>query len=199
MTKKTGPTDSSEPHPKASPPSVRSGTRTAQKPPPIPGVAQKPPPIPGVPLPPSVSSALKPPRPPRPASPSSSPGAPPRARQVTSDQRTHQIETIGRGLGELHALLAAIAAELEALRAHERGLSGAGSQKLHELAAALRQAAGAPNPVRPTARPKGPPPIPTAKPRGPMLSTMDISEMAELVESMSPPPLPSVDIDDESW
>jgi hypothetical protein len=32
-----------------------------------------------------------------------------------------------------------------------------------------------------------------------MLSTMDISEMAELVESMSPPPLPSVDIDDESW
>ena len=205
MTKKTGPNDGSEPHPKASPPSVRSGTRTAQKPPPIPGVAQKPPPIPGVPLPLSASSALKPPRPPRPPSPSSSPSspsspvAPPKARQATAEQRSHQIETIGRGLGELHALLATIAAELEALRAHERGLSGEGSQKLHELAAALRHAAGAPASVRPAARPKGPPPIPTAKPRGPMLSTMDISEMAELVESMSPPPLPSVDIDDESW
>lgn len=196
MTKKTGLTDSSALQPKASPPSVRSGTRTAQKPPPIPGVAQKPPPIPGVPLPLSASSARTPPRP---ASPSSSPAAPPRIRQATAEQRSHQIETIGRGLGELHALLATIAAELEALRAHERGLSGEGSQKLHELAAALRHAAGAPASVRPAARPKGPPPIPTAKPRGPMLSTMDISEMAELVESMSPPPLPSVDIEDESW
>jgi hypothetical protein len=35
-----------------------------------------------------------------------------------------------------------------------------------------------------------------------MRSIMDISEIAELVESMAPPPfepLPSVDIDDESW
>ena len=85
------------------------------------------------------------------------------------------------------------------LRASEPALSGAGSQKLHDLAAALRQAAGVAPSVRPTAKPKGPPPIPSTKPRGPMLSTMDISEMAELVESMSPPPLPSVDIDDESW
>jgi hypothetical protein len=217
MTKKTGATDGSESHPKVSPPSVRAGSRTAQKPPPIPGAANKPPPIPGLPssastapqpprpLPSSASTAPQPPhapQPPRatsPASPPSSPVAPPRARQATLEQRSQQIETIGRGLGELHALVAAIAAELDTLRATERALSGAGSQKLHDLAVALRQAAGVAPSVRPTVRPKGPPPIPSARPRGPMLSTMDISEMAELVESMAPPPLPSVDIDEESW
>ena len=32
-----------------------------------------------------------------------------------------------------------------------------------------------------------------------MRSTMDISELAELVESLAPPPLLDVDIDDEGW
>jgi hypothetical protein len=131
---------------------------------------------------------------------------------ASPEQRSHQIESIGRGLGELHALLAAVADELEALRVAERALTKDGAHKLLELATSLRRAAGQSPSVRPAARPKGPPPIPTtdpspasrrpsSRPRAPMLSTMDISEIAELVESMAPPPLelPSVDIDDESW
>ena len=227
MTKKVGATDSSAPGSKATPPSVRSGTRTAQRPPPIPGAAAKPPPIPGASAKPSPereglgkSASSQPARsrppaalPPRPraASPTASPLEANQARPATSsDPRSHQIESIGRGLGELHALLATVAAELEALRAAERALSAAGSRKLHELASTLRRAAGQAPSVRPAARPNGPPPIPafnpssrpSSRPRAPMRSTMDISEIAELVESMAPPPLeplPSVDIDDESW
>lgn len=241
MTKKVGAADSNATSEKASPPSVRSATRTAQRPPPIPppipGVAAKPPPIPG-PSPKGAAerevlaksggtppSRSKPPAPlpPRPhaASPAATAPAPPRARPVaSSEQRSHQLESIGRGLGELHTLLASVADELEALRVAERTLTKDGSHKLLELASTLRRAAGqapsvrpaarrAPS-VRPAARPKGPPPLPTSdssprpssRPRAPMRSTMDISEMAELVESMAPPPLeplPSVDIDDESW
>lgn len=225
MTKKVGAADSSSSSEKASPPSVRSNTRTAQRPPPIPGVAAKPPPIPGADrqrgaeregLPKSGASPTrsKPPAPLPPRPRAASPDAVPPARPVASpEQRSHQIESIGRGLGELHALLAAVADELEALRVAERTLTKEGAQKLLELASSLRRAAGQAPSVRPAARPKGPPPIPgtepspssrhpSSRPRAPMRSTMDISEIAELIESMAPPPLeplPSVDIDDESW
>lgn len=191
MTKKSGAGDTTtESKRKTSPPPLRSGTRTAQKPPPLPPQVAAPRPSPAS----SVSTG-----------PASSGTAPPSRRTPAADERAVQLDSIGRGLGELRALVASVAADIDALRTKEPGLSREGVLALGELATKLRQAAGAPSLPRPGVRapavPRGgPPPIPhTTAPRETMRSTMDISELAELVESLAPPPLLDVDIDDEGW
>ncbi len=202
MSKKTA--SETNPETKSSLP-LRSSARTAAKPPPIPGV--KPPPIPGVrppPIPgakapsgPSSSRAPASTRPGQASRPpsSSSPGrAPPRPSTRPSVERAVAIESLGLSLAELKTLVATIAADVDRVRSLEGGLSEAGREALADIALRLRGAVGVPTP-------KGPPPLPASpaapKTRPVALSTLDISEMAELVDSLAPPPLPEIVVDDE--
>lgn len=199
MTKKTErPASTPEPRRKTSPPG--SGARAAV-PPPIPGaqtpkVAAPLPPRPGprAPLAPQTTRMPAVPAPPPPTPPKRTPSAHPTRAMPAVDDRVLQIDALGKSLGELKELVANVALELEKLERGEPGLSARGKLSVGELAAALRKAAGVP-------APKGPPPIPSALKHNTSLMppALDISEMAELVESLSPPPLPQVSSDDEDW
>ncbi|MBL9112650.1 MAG: hypothetical protein JNM74_25415 [Myxococcales bacterium] len=199
MTKKTErPGTAPPPKRKTSPPG--SGAR-AVVPPPIPGaslpkVSPPAPPRPGAraPAPPQTTRMPAVPAPPAPASSRRSPSAHPTRSMPAVDDRVLQIDALGKSLGELKELVANVALELEKLARGEPGLTPGGKASVGELALALRKAAGVP-------APKGPPPIPSALKHNTSLMppALDISEMAELVESLSPPPIPQVPIDDEGW
>jgi len=106
------------------------------------------------------------------------------------------LEALAQSLAELKALVGAIAADVDRVRGGERGLSAEGESALSDIAVRLRRAVGVA--VRNTA----PPPANT-RPRA--LSILDISEMAELVDSLAPPPLEGAAADepeivvDDSW
>lgn len=182
---------------KTAPPAARGGanlTKPALGPQPT-AVAKKPPPIPAVPA--TNRHGI-----PRPATPVAEPraSAPPSRRAPgLTEERAHQLESIGRGLAELRELVAGVASSLDALREKERGLSPEGAEQLAEISSKLRLSAGGP-----PSRKGGPPPIPSGG-RGldtNRCSAMDISEIAELVESLAPPPLPEIDVEDvedASW
>ncbi|MFO0640183.1 MAG: hypothetical protein U0183_13275 [Polyangiaceae bacterium] len=201
MTKKTErPGSAPPPKRKTSPPG--SGAR-AVVPPPIPGaslpkVAPPAPPRPGARAPAPAQTTRMPavPAPPAPAPASSrrSPSAHPTRSMPAVDDRVLQIDALGKSLGELKELVANVALELEKLARGEPGLTPGGTATVGELALALRKAAGVP-------APKGPPPIPSVLKHNTSLMppALDISEMAELVESLSPPPIPQVPSDDEGW
>lgn len=199
MTKKTErPASTPEPKRKTSPPG--SGAR-AVVPPPIPGVPTPkvtppapPRPAPRAPTAPQTTRMPAVPAPAAPAPPRRSPSAHPTRAMPAIDDRVVQIDSLGKSLGELKELVANAALALERLGRGEPGMSPQGQALVSELAQALRKASGVP-------APKGPPPIPSAMKHNTSLMppALDIGEMAELVESLSPPPLPQVSSDDEGW
>lgn len=172
--------------PKASAPGAPthpSGTRAAAaKPPPIPGASL--PAIPSAAPAPDLRAGAKTDK----RGPATADGAPRPSlgvdRAVGIDRSA--LDTLAQSLSELKALVTTIAHEVDRVRASERGLSEDGESALADIALRLRGALG--GPLR-----KGPPPIPSATPRAVTLSTLDISEMAELVESLAPPSL------DDEW
>jgi len=92
--------------------------------------------------------------------------------------------------GEYNAQIVTLMADAASMREHIAALE-ARIVRLESAAASARKATSVAAPPRP-APPVGPPPLPKIKPAIPKpvsrRSVVDISEIAELVESIPPPP-----------